>query len=167
MNDGDIDLEALEQEVLRRINDIRDKHKLSYLIDDRRLSIIARNHSNDMALNNYVSHHTPDGLSPTDRARKAGFECKSQAENGFTNIGIAENIQMSAIFTTYRETTINGVTERTYNWKSFDDIAGQIVTEWMNSDGHRANILHKGYKYSGLGIAEDTNYQIFITHNFC
>lgn len=42
--------------------------------------------------------------------------------------------------------------------------AQEVVTAWMNSDGHRANILNKNYTHIGIGYVADGNYwtQMFI-----
>ena len=45
--------------------------------------------------------------------------------------------------------------------------AEQVMTDWMNSSGHRANILNKDYKQLGVGYAEGGSYgtywvQLFI-----
>jgi len=53
-----------------------------------------------------------------------------------------------------------------------ENIAGNpslsgAVTAWMNSEGHRANILSNAYNYTGLGVVESSKYgkvmvQMFI-----
>lgn len=42
--------------------------------------------------------------------------------------------------------------------------AAQVVSAWMNSPGHRANILNKSYTHIGVGYVADGNYwsQMFI-----
>lgn len=42
--------------------------------------------------------------------------------------------------------------------------AQEVVTAWMNSEGHRANILSKNYTHIGIGYVADGNYwtQMFI-----
>lgn len=43
--------------------------------------------------------------------------------------------------------------------------AQQVVNEWMNSSGHRANILNNGYTHIGVGYYEQGSYwtQMFIS----
>lgn len=53
-----------------------------------------------------------------------------------------------------------------------ENIAGNAsnsgaVTAWMNSEGHRANILNSGYNYTGIGVVKSARYgkmyvQVFI-----
>jgi len=42
--------------------------------------------------------------------------------------------------------------------------AQEVVTAWMNSEGHRANILKKSYTHIGVGYVQEGNYwtQMFI-----
>jgi uncharacterized protein YkwD len=42
--------------------------------------------------------------------------------------------------------------------------ASQVVNAWMNSSGHRANILNKNFTHIGVGFVKDRNYwtQMFI-----
>src|SRR5690606_14658554 len=42
--------------------------------------------------------------------------------------------------------------------------AAQVVNAWMNSEGHRANILNKNYTHIGVGYVSNGNYwtQMFI-----
>lgn len=51
------------------------------------------------------------------------------------------------------------------NWRTNEEVIDKAVTLWMNSDGHRANILRSSYNFGGIGIAQVNDYLI-ITHNF-
>jgi uncharacterized YkwD family protein/spore coat assembly protein SafA len=42
----------------------------------------------------------------------------------------------------------------------------EVVTSWMNSQGHRENILSPSYTHSGVGAAKKSNGQIYWTHMF-
>ncbi len=50
-------------------------------------------------------------------------------------------------------------------WYTIEDIASTTVNGWMNSPGHRENILRSEYNVSGMGIVMVNDY-IIITHNF-
>ena len=45
--------------------------------------------------------------------------------------------------------------------------AAEVVKAWMNSEGHRANILSKNFTHIGVGHVKDGNYwtQMFIQKN--
>lgn len=50
-------------------------------------------------------------------------------------------------------------------WRTYEELAELTVGGWMNSPGHRDNILRKEYTVAGIGIAPVNDYLI-ITHNF-
>lgn len=57
------------------------------------------------------------------------------------------------------------------NWRDEDDIARDTVAGWMDSRGHRANILTPEFNEAGLGIARVNGYvistQVFIERADC
>lgn len=46
-----------------------------------------------------------------------------------------------------------------------DEIINLAVDGWMNSPGHRENVLYKDYTHGGIGVVKINEYYI-ITHNF-
>jgi len=44
--------------------------------------------------------------------------------------------------------------------------SSNVVTAWMNSEGHRANILNEKYTNIGVGIALDSNKNYYYVHMF-
>jgi len=57
---------------------------------------------------------------------------------------------------------VSFVREVPYTEKEIVDLA---VDGWMNSEGHRENILYKDYTHSGIGVVKVNDYYI-ITENF-
>ncbi|MDR2703971.1 MAG: CAP domain-containing protein, partial [Cellulomonadaceae bacterium] len=52
-------------------------------------------------------------------------------------------------------------------WSSYrSDVAAVLVDAWMNSPGHRANILGTQYQFSGLGIFIADNGNVFAVQTF-
>jgi uncharacterized protein YkwD len=117
--------QAIEQEVLRLTNSERVQAGLPALTLDTRLSNIGREHSVDMAVNNYFAHATPSGCSSACRAAAAGYSYQMIGEN---------------IFMFWGETL------------TVEQAAQKIVTWWMQSPAHRDNILKPGYTMSGTGV---------------
>lgn len=76
--------------------------------------------------------------------------------------GLAENISQNWTYDSI--TYINGVPS--YNWNHDEDIAEKTVNGWMNSQGHRANIL-SGFHSEGIGVAIASDDKVYITENFC
>lgn len=72
---------VLEEEMLWQINAARASEWLPPLRLDERLAEAARAHAADMLRRGYLSHMTPEGLSPADRAAAVGAEFFLLAEN--------------------------------------------------------------------------------------
>ena len=57
------------------------------------------------------------------------------------------------------------------NWRTNEQAAQESVTGWMNSPGHRANILDPAYDEAGVGVAYVNGYiiatQVFIKRAVC
>lgn len=133
------------------------------LSQDSKLTDIARFHSKDMSERDYFSHYTPEGWDPTDRGLKQGYICHKSLGGGYYMEGIAENLAQHWLYTSYM---IKGVTT-SYNWHSEESLAREIVNGWMNSAGHRQNILTSTYDRIGIGIAISDEHAVYATQNFC
>lgn len=143
---------TLEREIHERINEIRQDNGLQTLNADSRLRDIARYHSEDMAQADYFAHTSPGGESMGDRYEKFGYECRASTGTN-TYLTGGENIAM-------RET------------RSTDEerVARRIVSQWMNSRGHRKNILEPAWDDEGIGVVielQGGQYRVYATQNFC
>lgn len=150
----------LEQRVHELINAQRKANGSPELAWDDELSKIARAHSEDMAKRNYFKHINPEGQTPMKRAEAAGYKvCQLMAENIYQN-----NLYSRVIEERKRKTT-----EKTYIWDSVEKIATTTTKGWMDSPGHRQNILDKNYAREGIGvaIAEDDDGKVYVTQMFC
>ncbi|NMA30235.1 MAG: hypothetical protein GX941_00220 [Candidatus Methanofastidiosa archaeon] len=70
-----------ENYMLSLINNERLGHGLKPLAINPSLASAARSHSQDMIDRGFFSHVNPDGLTPSDRARNAGYSFTALAEN--------------------------------------------------------------------------------------
>jgi hypothetical protein len=50
---------------------------------------------------------------------------------------------------------------------NMEEIAKQVVNGWMNSPGHRANILNGRYDREGIGVAVSSDEKVYFTQDFC
>ena len=157
-----IDIEDLEALTHNLINAERTKQGLRALKHDRELTLIARNHSLDMAKNDYFSHDNLKGQDPTDRGKSAGYDCFKDYGSHYT-FGLAENIYQGGLvsLTTY----INGVPFD--DWFILEEIAAGAVESWMKSPWHRENILDSSYDGAGLGVAIADDGKVYFTQVFC
>lgn len=78
---------AIESSLLALINRERQNQGLSLLSNSSALTTAAREHSRDMAENNYFSHTGSDGSSPFDRMQRAGYSFTAAAENIYAGNG--------------------------------------------------------------------------------
>ena len=60
------------------------------------------------------------------------------------------------------------------NWKivtievgNAQALAVEAVGEWLQSPGHRANILNDVWRQQGIGVAVGYGNRVYLTHNFC
>ena len=111
------------------LNGERARRHLRPLRLNRKLSAAARGHSRAMVEQRFFSHTSLDGTSFVDRIRRTGY---LEGAGGWS---VGENIAYgSGRLSTPRA----------------------ITTAWMNSSGHRANILSRSYASIGIGIAAGT-----------
>ena len=158
----EININELETEIHNLINNERQTNGISTLQYDSKLSDIARAHSQDMANRNYFDHVNPEGDDPTERAKKAGYPISKDLGGGVTSYGIAENIFQNWLYDSI--TYYNGIP--VYEWASQSELASSTVNGWMNSPGHRQNILTSTYDNEGIGVAISSDYKVYITEDF-
>jgi uncharacterized protein YkwD len=147
---------AMEFAIYEGTNRERIKKGKTTLVWDNDLAIIAREHSNDMVKNNFYDHKNLKGEDPSDRAIKYGYNVKKKLAGGWYSNGIAENIM---------QMPTGDVQGMGYVSNNVDSVSQAIVKGWMNSPGHRENILSSDYSNVGIGIAYDGKYY-FATQDF-
>jgi uncharacterized protein YkwD len=108
------------------LNAERARHGLRPLKLNKRLSRAARRHARDMARRNYFAHDSLGGRTFVDRIRRTGYLRNARSW------WVGENLA----------------------WGSLDRSAPRAITRmWMNSPGHRANILSRSFNEVGIGLA--------------
>ncbi|MEK6283999.1 MAG: CAP domain-containing protein [Acidobacteriota bacterium] len=127
---------AIERSAFEKTNQARVKKGLTELVWDAELCRMARTHSEDMARQGYFAHETPEGLHLKERARAMGI-ARFRV--------IAENIA--------------------YN-KGYNDPGAFAVERWMNSGGHRANMLYVGFQASAIGSYVSSDGSVYLTQVF-
>jgi uncharacterized protein YkwD len=153
---------SLEKEIHILINEERWKHGLPLLAWNDALAGVAKKHSLDMAKRNYFSHYSPEGHDFLFRYKQEGYACGVHV--GRTIYLGAENIALNNLYDSV--TTVNGAVA-SYDWNSQKKIAETTVQGWMNSPGHRKNILTPHFKSEGLGVVVSPDDKVYITQNFC
>jgi uncharacterized protein YkwD len=122
---GQISRAAMSSSTLCLLNAERSQHGLRPLHLNRRLSRAARRHAGDMVHRDYFSHDSLSGASFVDRIRRTGYLRGPRAWI------VGENLA----------------------WGSGDRSSpAAIVSAWMHSPGHRANILQRRFREIGIGL---------------
>lgn len=149
-----LDRTRLEKAVHEEVNSVRADNGLSTLDFDSDLRQIARYHSDDMATNEYFAHDSPSGETMADRYDRFGYNCRVQVSSNRYATG-GENIYT----TRYSGLSLS---ER--------EIAEMTVSSWMESPGHRENLLRGYWQNEGIGVAISSDgggTEIYVTQNFC
>jgi uncharacterized protein YkwD len=118
-------IEVVRGAILCLHNVERARHGLPALRESARLRRAAVRHSTHMVDAHFFDHTTPGGATMLDRIRSTGYTSGARAWS------IGENIAWGS----GRLAT-----------------AAQIERAWMNSAGHRANILQRSFREIGIGI---------------
>ena len=155
----DIDIQELEDRIYDSINAERANLGLRPLDLVREVRLIARSHSEDMVIRDFYAHESPDGFGPKDRSEQAQYICPMRSF-----YGLGENIALLTLFTGYIDR--NGEMD-IQEWYTLEGLVLQFTYGWMNSEGHRANILASPYNSTGVGVAISEDHYVYATQNFC
>ncbi len=158
-----VEAAAVEARVAELVNAERARAGLPLLATDPKLADIARRHSADMATRKFFDHVSPDGKDPERRGLDAGYPCR-RSHGSYVTHGLGENIFQSAVFSSV---TFGSAGVRSYQWMSVDEIARQVVEGWMSSEGHRENVLKRGFERQGIGVAITAGGKVYVTQDFC
>lgn len=121
-----------EEAVVDLTNKSRSRHDLNHLQTNKKLERAARLHSRDMLRRGFFNHVSPDGTNVVDRVRPTGYLRKSWI--------VAENIARFPI-------AISSPL--------------RVHKSWMQSPGHRHNILNPELSEIGVGIADDNKVKYY------
>ncbi len=111
------------------VNKRRARRGIQALERNSALYSAAEGHAADMVQNHYFSHESKGGSAPAGRASAAGYSAKAKSAQ------VGENIA----------------------WGSGTlSTPAAIVQAWMNSSGHRKNMLRRSFREAGLAISPGT-----------
>ncbi|MEM4643885.1 MAG: CAP domain-containing protein [Candidatus Methanomethylicaceae archaeon] len=148
--------ELLSKEILNQLNEVRRQNHLSPFTENYLLNKAALAHSSDMALNDFFSHTGSDGSDVSDRLFRVGYRYRICAENIIMkdDLGFSGFIVIWFIPIPIPNLPKNDV-----------DLAKELVNSWMNSPGHKANILNPALREVGIGIASSGK-KLYVTTDF-
>jgi uncharacterized protein YkwD len=121
-------LAEVEDLVFAMTNQARRANGLAPLIKDEELRHVARAYSNDMLVRRFFDHTTPDGVSFDERiSDRYPHRVRIMGENIWFASG--------------------------YSLGKVQQVAQEIVDDWMSSPGHRENILDPRFTHLGVGVS--------------
>ena len=124
----------MEEQIVQRINEIRQQQGLESLRINSKLAEVARNYSRKMAEENFFSHDSPEGDRVGERVQNVGIFYLLVGENLFKSTNIPQPVS-------------------------------NAVQGWMDSPGHRENILRSEYRETGVGVWQQGS-SYYITQLF-
>ena len=161
----EIRLRAFAELLHQFVNEARTEAGLVALNYEAGLEKIALAHCRDMVTRKFFDHVNPSKENPLHRAQKSGFEPPVFAGGERVGFGIGENIYQSVIYRSRSANVSGGIRYMEYHWLTPRELARQVVNGWMESPGHRQNILNPEFTHEGFGMAVK-NYKIWVTQNF-
>ena len=120
---------AVRAAILCLHNRIRAQRGLPSLRENGRLRKAAERHSADMVRRGFFEHTTPNGVSMTDRITASRYVPRN------AGWAIGENLAWG---------TGRLATPR------------EVMRAWMDSPGHRANVVRRAYREIGIGVVTGT-----------
>jgi uncharacterized protein YkwD len=156
INFDNIDYPLLHAAVFYETNRMRAANGLSVFKHSPALERAAFGHSRDMVEHDFFSHYSPlsGKRDLQDRLALVGIRNTYMAEN----IAYTFGIEYEAGRGVYNPAQNGGYFSYSYKGDpilnhSYLGLASEVVTQWMNSPGHRRNILNRNYIFLGAGAA--------------
>ncbi|HQU85794.1 MAG TPA: CAP domain-containing protein [Pyrinomonadaceae bacterium] len=125
-----------ERQVFDLINQKRREFGLKPLVWNESTARVARMHSENMATYNFFGHRGLDGKAVSGRADSIGL------------------------------TKWRGIGENIASLRGYQKPMEQVITCWMNSPGHRENLLREKWRESGVGISRGSDGTYYFTQVF-
>jgi uncharacterized protein YkwD len=149
--------ENLCQEIIKQLNKIRVENGLAPFTENPLLTKAAMLHSQDMAAHRLLSHRGSDGSMLEDRLARVGYNYYIAAEN---IIEVPTPALSGFVFIWFIPLPIPNPP------KNATELAQEMVNAWMDSPGHRANILNPQLTEIGVGAAPSNASTIYATTDF-
>ena len=128
----------IEIGIHEKINEERSRAGLTPLTYSAKLASLARAHSADMLAQGYFAHNDAKGCSSSCRITASGYTWSAAGENIYMMSGYAITV---------------------------DKVVDMVVKGWMESPGHKANILSDAFTEQGIGIAF-VGTELYATEDF-
>jgi uncharacterized protein YkwD len=118
-------LREIRGAVLCLLNRERTSRGMKRLHSNTKLRKAAERHSRNMNANDFFDHVSPSGSTPLARVKASGYLTGADSFSVGENIGWGESRLSTPL---------------------------EMVRAWMNSAGHKANILRREFRHVGIGV---------------
>lgn len=140
-----INYQILNASIFFRTNEIRVKYGLNVLAYHKSLELSASMHARDMCSGGFFSHINPtksDRKNPSDRFRLCGITNPMAAENIANSFAIKYKSN-SKVYIIDKEAMLYSYSPegKPIEPHSYISFADRLLEQWLNSKGHRENIL--------------------------
>jgi uncharacterized protein YkwD len=135
-----INIQLIEQLVLKGIDSIRVAKGLKALLPDTSLAKAASDHAEWLVKQRSISHRQP-------APEKANVQRRAAFYGGGVFL-CGENIVASFIL----ELMADSRGRRYYN-NTYNDITNELIQLWVDSQGHYTNIINPIYTHTGLAVS--------------
>ena len=159
---GSLDRALLDRAILHHTNRARCNAGLQPLAADPTLRATATGHSADMVSHGFFGHVSPvpGRSSMAERMKAAGVRYRSAGEN----LATAMRLELAAAQPVYPlgARCAYSLTPRGQRVpaRSYDSLARHLVRRWLDSPGHRENIMNARYRRHGASGVLDPNGRI-------
>jgi uncharacterized protein YkwD len=149
------DVKIIDAAIFYVTNEVRKKHKLSFLEYHQLLEQAAILHSDNMVTQKFFDHINTKSKkyrTPEDRAHFVGIQNPFLAENIIESF-VLDYKSGKPVFTDGKGKFWYKKVEDPLIVHTYLSLADRMVTDWMNSPGHKSNILSKKAFQLGCGTS--------------
>ena len=142
-DDNNPNIKYLEHLIKKGVDEVRENLGLKPLVNDSILYLTAVDQSQFLKGFGRLTHYQTQNQSKRTPQLRADFY-------GAKNYNVGENIALTSYGTSATTSTGEEISTKTYG-----GIAKSLVTGWVNSPGHYANIITPEYEVTGLSVSID------------
>jgi|GEM_PF-1654502 len=158
-----LDRALLDHAILHHTNKARCRSGLAPLTPDPSLRTVATGHSDDMVRFRFFGHTSPlpGRVTVTDRLRNGGVPFRAAAEN-LATVKRLEVISGQPVYPLNYQRCAYSLTPEGPRLpvRSYDSMARNLVGRWIDSPGHRENLMNPLYTRHGASGAIDPNAEL-------
>lgn len=126
-----------EADILKLVNEERERAGRNPLQFSARLAVVARGHSYDMAMRRYLAHGSPEGTGPSERLTGVGISYQAAGENIYMD-----------------------------DARDPAGLAARAIQGWLKSATHRETMLSDKFEETGVGVARASDGSLYVTQDF-